>query len=89
MRIEIEYEAPWLVLKVENSQTEEALQPVKKGGIGITNIRKRLDILLEEGYELKQLDTPHSYLVTLKLKPQTKVTLHEQAHRTLEVLSSR
>ena len=89
LRIEIQYEAPWLVLKVENSQTEEALQPVKKGGIGITNIRKRLDILLEEGYELKQLDTPHSYLVTLKLKPQTKVTLHEQAHRTLEVLSSR
>ncbi|MBC5992233.1 sensor histidine kinase [Pontibacter cellulosilyticus] len=89
LRIEISYKAPWLLLKVENSKPDEGAEEVKKGGLGITNVLKRLDILLDGAYELKQLDSPDSYLVTLKLTPAQKELTHEEPTRPLEVLDRR
>ena len=89
IRIEITYTAPWLLLKVENSKPENEITPVKKGGLGIENVRKRLAILLDHNFELKQLDAPDSYLVTLKLIPKQTEQRHDKPARHLEVLGGR
>jgi two-component system, LytTR family, sensor kinase len=88
LRIEISYEAPWLFMKVENSKPESEGVEIKKGGLGILNVRKRLDILLEDRFELKQLDAPDSYLVTLKLQPKQKEPTYEKSSRPVEVYHS-
>lgn len=53
----------------ENSKGEAL--PVQEhrrsGGIGLVNVRRRLDILYPEHYNLKINDSPHSYAVTLSL----------------------
>lgn len=86
LRIEVQYDGTELTMKVENSREEGTAAEVKKGGIGIANVRKRLEILLENDFDLRQLDDLNSYLVTLKLKP-LKTEEHETTIRQVEVLS--
>jgi sensor histidine kinase YesM len=54
---------------IENSKSEAL--PVQEhrrsGGIGLVNVRRRLDILYPNQYELKTDDTPRTYAVRLKL----------------------
>jgi sensor histidine kinase YesM len=89
LRIEVNYNGEWLLMKVENSKAEKETDALpKKGGIGILNVRKRLSILLNDNYELNQFDSKDSYLVTLKLKPK-QAKQHEQSAHTMEVLSGR
>lgn len=88
LQIEISYEDPWLKLKVENSKSKEEIAPARKGGLGITNVRKRLDILMDGAYELKQLNGTDSYLVTLKIKLKPKMR-YDTTARPLEVPGSR
>ncbi len=87
LRIEVDYDGQELSLKVENSKPEEAAPASRKGGIGIDNVRKRLDILLEGAFEIKQMDNAYSYLVTLRLKP--KKTVHETNRLQMEMPGSR
>jgi hypothetical protein len=84
LRIEVSYQKPWLMMKVENSQPEEKASIQQPGGIGVTNVQKRLSILLEDDFELKQMDAPDSYLVTLKLQPK-QMPAHEKIARHHEV----
>ena len=89
LRIEVNYDADCLLLKVENSKAEEEQHTLpKKGGIGILNVRKRLSILLEENYDLNQFDSKDSYLVTLKLKPKQSKQ-HEKSAHAMEVSGGR
>jgi sensor histidine kinase YesM len=90
LRIELNYDNEWLLMKVENSKAEkEADELEKKGGLGILNVRKRLSILLQDNYELNQFDSKDSYLVTLKLKPKQEEKQHEKSAHTMEMLSGR
>jgi hypothetical protein len=89
LRIEINCDNDWLLMKVENSKAEKETTPaVSKGGIGILNVRKRLSILLEDDYELNQFDSKDSYLVTLKIRPK-QFKQHEKSGPSMEVLSGR
>ena len=83
LRIEVGYDSQHLTLKVENSKTEETSTGTTKGGIGIANVRKRLEILLSEAFDIKQLNGIDSYLVTLKFKPKT--TGHEKRRYKVEM----
>jgi len=79
LRIEVGYDGQHLSLKVENSKPEEGSPAAVKGGIGITNVRKRLQILLGDAFDIKQLDGAETYLVTLTFGP--KQTAHEKPRR--------
>ncbi len=88
LRIDIVYDGNWLITKVENSKPDEDTPaPVKKGGLGIPNVRRRIDILLNGQYELKQSESSDSYLITLKLKPHIKEPQDDKTFRKMEVLS--
>lgn len=56
---------------IENSKPEAMALPAqdhrRSGGIGLVNVRRRLDILYPDQYELNIQDNPKSYAVHLKL----------------------
>lgn len=65
--ISIEVKAEQLLFKVENSKAPAAED--KTGythGIGLKNVRRRLELIYKEKYELKIIDT-ETYLVVLKI----------------------
>lgn len=59
-------------VSVEIENSKHAVMPgahqKKSGGIGLVNVRRRLDLLYADAYELKISDTPTTYKVTLFLK---------------------
>lgn len=62
-----------LVLKVDNSKSNHNGKEEQdyKEGIGLTNVKRRLDLLYSDNYELKCIDAEDSYLVVLKLNWQS------------------
>ena len=48
-----------------NSKAEKPNQ--EKGGVGLANVRKRLDLLYDKRYKLDIKDEPDIYTVVLKL----------------------
>ncbi|MTI20645.1 sensor histidine kinase, partial [Fulvivirga sp. RKSG066] len=58
-----------LTLKVDNSKSGLVTKDEQqyKEGIGLTNVKRRLELLYEDKYDLKIMDTDESYLVVLKL----------------------
>lgn len=59
-----------LQLKVDNSKSQEITKDEReyREGIGLKNVKRRLELLYEGAYELKILDTEESYLVVLKIE---------------------
>lgn len=57
-----------LIIKVENSKekTDPVATNFVEGGIGLTNVRKRLDLIYKDAYEL-QLVNEETFLVILKI----------------------
>ncbi len=55
---------------IENSKTEHAprQEHPRSGGIGLTNVRQRLNLLYPEQHTLMVDDDPHRFAVTLHLK---------------------
>lgn len=59
----------WLTFKIENStQSDEFKKSSDNGGLGLDNLKKRLDILYPSTHSLKLLRQEDSFLVILKLK---------------------
>ena len=62
-----------LTFKVENSRSARSPGGKEKdytGGIGLKNVRRRLELLYPEQYELKIVDEPDAYLVVMRLTLQ-------------------
>lgn len=62
-----------LDLRIENSKAEampKQLHP-RSGGIGLVNVRRRLDLLYPSRYKLTVEDAPKTYTVNLHLKLET------------------
>jgi hypothetical protein len=59
-----------LTLKVDNSKSELGHADDETGhkrGIGMSNVKRRLELLYEDKYDLKIIDTDVSFLIVLKL----------------------
>ena len=55
---------------IENSKTESMPKPLhaRSGGIGLVNVRRRLDLLYPKKYSLDIEDAPNTYSVNLKIQ---------------------
>ncbi|MFN0212733.1 MAG: sensor histidine kinase [Saprospiraceae bacterium] len=55
---------------IENSKVEQMprLSHPRSGGIGLVNVRQRLQILYPDNHDIEILDEPNRYFVTLRLK---------------------
>ncbi len=68
IHIDITLKKNKLTFKIENSFNEAPIAPSQFGsGLGLVNLRKRLEIFYPDGYELKTMQDESSYLVTIKL----------------------
>ena len=70
VRLNLKVRGEDLEFFIENSKPERAprLEHPRSGGIGLTNVRQRLQILYPDNYTLDVQDEPHRYAVTLYLK---------------------
>jgi len=59
-----------MTLKVDNSKSGQVTKDEQqyKEGIGLNNVKRRLELLYPDKYDLKIMDTDESYLVVLKLE---------------------
>ncbi len=69
IRINLNFNAPHLSFKVENSRSASGNREEKDyaGGIGLRNVKRRLELLYPNRHELKIRDEAHSYFVVLRL----------------------
>ncbi len=67
LRVEIKTLGPMLIFKVKNSLPSMTLNKDVVGGIGVENVRKRLDILYPERYELEIDTSNNSFGVYMKI----------------------
>lgn len=56
------------VFSAENSKEPEKSNAIKQGGIGLANVKRRLELLYPGKHQLEIRDTDHTYLVNLKLQ---------------------
>ena len=56
-----------VIFKVENSKPNEFVVMDKKNGLGLANIKKRLDIIYTNNYSLDINDNPRKYYIDLKI----------------------
>ncbi len=63
--IKVSIDGDYLLFTCVNSKAEKPNQ--EKGGVGLANVRKRLDLLYDKRYKLDIKDEPDIYTVELKL----------------------
>ncbi|MCF2505503.1 histidine kinase [Dyadobacter sp. CY107] len=69
VRIDVSREAEKFSIMIENSRDEISEQIIPNvGGIGLLNVRKRLQLIYQRQHELKIIEGPNSYLVILKIQ---------------------
>lgn len=70
VNVEVETTEQTITLKVENSKADSAAADERqyKEGIGLNNVRRRLELLYPDRHELKVLDSQDSFLIVLKLE---------------------
>ena len=54
-------------LKLENSKAEEAAHANGNNGIGLANVKRRLDLLYDDTYQLQIFDEEETYLIVLSI----------------------
>lgn len=67
LQMEIKTLGPILIFQVKNSLPTIAINKDVVGGIGVENVRKRLDILYPDRYELKITTTDSAFSVYMKI----------------------
>ena len=70
IRMDLSRSDDWLIVKLENSRGTNGHALADTGGIGLANVRRRLEILYPEQHELKTLSEDQSFLAVLKIKNQ-------------------
>ncbi len=63
--VDLKYEEGYVIGRFENSISEQSRKSAP--GIGLENVRKRLDLIYEDDYELDIKDMGNNYCVTLKI----------------------
>jgi two-component system LytT family sensor kinase len=80
IRIDIAYNKPTLTIKVENSRNpDEASEMKPVSGIGLQNVKKRLELIYPDRHQLEIHDEEESYLIVLKLDlPEGKMKKEQE-----------
>lgn len=66
-----------LIIKIENSKgVPETDKKITNGGLGLQNVRKRLDLIYKDDYDL-QIYNEETYLVILKLQVPLHLIKHQ------------
>lgn len=74
IRIDLTVKDDWLTVKIENSRVNDSHngknngRPVGYNGIGLENVKKRLEILYPDRHEFKYISEEQSFLTVIKLK---------------------
>ncbi len=69
VRIDISRQPRQFSVKIMNSKQERYSIPgPATGGIGLSNVKKRLALLYPDAHELAIIDEPHAYLINLTIK---------------------
>ncbi|MCP4459777.1 MAG: sensor histidine kinase [Cytophagales bacterium] len=71
VNIELSFVNEELILKVENSKSTNSNQDDQfkyKEGIGLKNVRRRLELIYPEKHSIKIMDSEESFLVNLKIQ---------------------
>lgn len=68
IRIDFSLKKDVLTVKIENNCPEEASEGAVRSGIGIENVRRRLEILYEGSHEINFFSESGTFLVILKIK---------------------
>lgn len=74
INIKIEYSSDFVVARFENSINENSRK--QKAGIGLENVRKRLDLIYGSRYDLQIENTDNNYCVTLKIPTLNDNEMH-------------
>ncbi|MEL6945695.1 MAG: histidine kinase, partial [Bacteroidota bacterium] len=69
VRIELNVDEKEVNFHIENSKADRIVTPTrgKSGGIGLVNVRRRLDLLYPDQYDLSVEDRPNTYAANLLL----------------------
>ncbi|MEN0047734.1 MAG: histidine kinase [Bacteroidota bacterium] len=69
VKIELNVDEKEVNFNIENSKADRIVTPTrgKSGGIGLVNVRRRLDLLYPEQYDLSVEDRPNTYAANLLL----------------------
>jgi LytS/YehU family sensor histidine kinase len=70
VKLQVIIENNTLHFSVANSRPQEAKPHVKKGNIGLKNVKKRLELLYPGTHDLKIVSEPESFFVSLKVPLQ-------------------
>jgi sensor histidine kinase YesM len=69
IRLDISVQQDWVMIKVENSiGSESSCNGQNRNGIGLENIKRRLEIIYRENYEFRTLSQGVSFFCILKIK---------------------
>lgn len=68
IRIDVLVNDNWLIIKVENSKSSNGHQPSgTRSGIGLENVKKRLEYIYPKQHELKCINEEQTFLATMKI----------------------
>jgi two-component system LytT family sensor kinase len=68
INVNFEQRGSVLSLQVENSKSSVSLKKPEASGLGLKNIKERLEILFHDNYSLKTMDTDGIYRIELMIK---------------------
>jgi len=56
-----------LYFRIENSRHKNKPEQMEKGGLGLTNLRKRLELLYGSNFTLKNMEKENSFEINVKI----------------------
>jgi sensor histidine kinase YesM len=68
LRIDIEINTEELTFRIENSKPRQPESQISKDGIGLDNLRRRLNLQYKDRHDLNIVDGEDSYIVELRLQ---------------------